>query len=479
MNGKKLNLGNGATDEPKLVPKSDYGKLTSGSIPQHFRSMAVPMAIGMVFSTLYAVVDTFYAGLISTDTQAGLVIASQVFMLLIALGFGLSTAMGALVGHALGEKMSTDARQLACQGIVFGISASIIISAVGHFYSADILSVISKPGAYQDAAIDYLQLLLFGAIAFILAFGANGILQAQGNMKAMQRAQVWAFFANLGLNPLFIFGIPNIVPVMGFTGIAVSTLVSQSGVLVYVLYRVFKSDLMIGATRALFLPKFKDNMTILTQALPSSFSIIVMMLAGIVVQFFLKEFGANAVAGFGVALRLEQLLLLPAFGLTGSLLPIAAQNFGAGNYDRVREATRYCLKVGCVLMVGAVFIIWLVGGGAISLFTSDPEVIRYGIGYLRVDSIILPVYVALFTINSIFQAFKKPIWTVWIGVYRQGIGVALFSYIGVVYLQLGVFGIWFGIVTSVITGLILSLFLVERIARVEIGGLLFTRHKQS
>ena len=154
MNGKKLTPGNRVTDEPIPVPKGDCGKLTSGSIPQHFRSMAVPMAIGMVFSTLYAVVDTFYAGLISTDAQAGLVIASQVFMLLIALGFGLSTAMGALIGNALGEKISTDARQLACQGIVFGMGTSIIISAVGYFYSADILSVISKPGAYQDAAID-------------------------------------------------------------------------------------------------------------------------------------------------------------------------------------------------------------------------------------------------------------------------------------------------------------------------------------
>ena len=436
--------------------------------------MAIPMAIGMLFSTLYAVVDTFYAGLISTDAQAGLIIASQVFMLLIALGFGLSTAMGALVGNALGKKSPTEARQLACQGIMFGIGTSIMIGVLGYFYSADILSIISKPGAYQDAAIDYLQLLLFGAMAFLLSFGANGILQAQGNMKAMQRAQVWAFFANLGLNPLFIFGIPNILPAMGFTGIAVSTLVSQSGVLAYVLYRVFKSELMAGATWALFIPKLKDNKTILTQALPSSFSMIVMMLAGIVVQFFLKEFGPNAVAGFGVALRLEQLLLLPAFGLTGSLLPIAAQNFGAGNYDRVREATLYCLKVGCLLMAGASAVIWVLSGIAMSLFTSNPEVIQYGVGYLRVDSIILPVYVALFTINSIFQAFKKPIWTVWIGIYRQGIGVALFSYIGVVIFQLGVFGIWFGIVLSVVTGLILSIILVERIARKEIGGL-FTR----
>lgn len=471
MNGKNSIPDTETIPKPKSETEGDYGKLTSGSIPQHFRSMAIPMAIGMVFSTLYAVVDTFYAGLISTDAQAGLIIASQVFMLLIALGFGLSTAMGALVGNALGEKSPIEARQLACQGIVFGIGTSIIIGVLGYFYSSDVLSIISKPGAYQNAAIDYLQLLLFGATAFLLAFGANGILQAQGNMKAMQRAQVWAFFANLGLNPLFIFGIPNIFPAMGFTGIAISTLVSQSGVLAYVLYRVFKSDLMIGATLDLFLPKLSDNKTILTQALPSSFSMIVMMLAGIVVQFFLKEFGSNAVAGFGVALRLEQLLLLPAFGLTGSLLPIVAQNFGAGNYDRVREATQYCLKVGCLLMAGAAAVIWLLGGVAMSLFTNNPEVIQYGVGYLRVDSIILPVYVALFTINSIFQAFKKPIWTVWIGVYRQGIGVALFSYIGVVILQLGVFGIWFGIVTSVVTGLILSLFLVERIARKEIGGL--------
>jgi len=105
------------------------------------------------------------------------------------------------------------------------------------------------------------------------------------------------------------------------------------------------------------------------------------------------------------------------------------------------------------------------------VFTDDGEVIRIGASYLAVDGFVLPIYVMLFAINSVLQAFKKPIWTLWIGIYRQGFGVAFFSYIFVSVFGLGVWGVWFGIAVSVLTGFILSLIVTERVAGPLIGGL--------
>jgi Na+-driven multidrug efflux pump len=309
---------------------------------------------------------------------------------------------------------------------------------------------------------------MLGAPAFVMAYVANGILTAQGDTKSMQYANMAAFFANLALNPLFIFGIGPLKGI-GFDGIALSTVVSQTGVMAYVLWRAFRSEAMAGPRR--FVPEMAMMSQIGGQALPASFSMVVMMVAGFVIQFFLKGFGGEAVAAYGIALRIEQLILLPAFGLTGALLPIAAQNYGAGHFDRVREATMFCFKAGVALMLAGSCVLWFAAGPAMALFTNDARVIEIGKSYLHVDGFILPIYVTLFAITSLLQAFKKPIYTLWIGIYRQGIGVALFSWIYVHVFDLGYFGIWIGIATAVTTGLILSLALTERLARDLIGGL--------
>ena len=103
------------------------------------------------------------------------------------------------------------------------------------------------------------------------------------------------------------------------------------------------------------------------------------------------------------------------------------------------------------------------------MFTSDVDVIQIGVSYLRIDGFILPIYMMLFAINSFLQALKKPIWTLWIGIYRQSFGVAFFSWIFVYLLDFGVVGVWLGIATSVLTGLILSLIITRHVANQLLG----------
>ncbi|GGA15038.1 MATE family efflux transporter [Amylibacter cionae] len=444
--------------------------LTTGPVSGHFRALAVPMAIGMVFTTLYNVVDTFYAGMISTDAQAGLAISFQVFFVMLAFGFGLNAALNALVGKALGEKRAGQAKRIACQGITYSVLASVVLSIIGFYATPYLLAIVSEPGAYRAAGQSYLQVLLFAAPSFLVAFSANGILGAQGDMTSMQRAQIAAFFCNLVLNPLLIFGVPGVVGGIGFNGIAVSTAISQTGVMVFILHRVFCSDVMAHKQDAVFRPRGKWLNQITQQALPTCFTMIVMMMAGFVMQYFLKEFGAAAVAAYGVGLRVEQLILLPGFGLTGALLPIVAQNFGAGQFDRVREALWFCCKTGVLLMLCGSAVLWLAAPYAMAVFTDDPEVIRIGAQYLRVDGFILPVYIVLFAINSFLQALQKPIYTLWVGIYRQGVAVFAFVWLFVRLFDMGTLGVWFGLALAVTTGLVLSLVLSARVARSEIGG---------
>lgn len=445
--------------------------LTTGPISDHFRTLAIPAAIGMLFNTLYNVVDMFYAGMLDTSAQAGLALGFLAFLIAMSTGIGLGTAMGALVGNALGAGDSRRARRLGAQGLSYALLCALVLMVAGAWYAPRIITLVSESGAYRAAGIDYYLWLSLALPGFLLTFGCNGILQAHGDSRSMQRALMVAFFANIGLNPLFVWGVPGIWEGMGFKGLALSTVASQTGVMVYMIRQMLRLETMARLRRRMFRPHLPSFREISKQSLPTSFAMIVLFLSGFVLQFALKGFGPEAVAGYAVALRLEQILLLPVLGLTGALLPIVSQNLGAQQFDRVREAVFFCWKTGCVMTALACPVLWLLGRPVLTLFNPDPEVVRIGVAYLRIEGLILPAYMMLFSINSLLQALKRPVWSIWIGLYRQAFGIAFFVWVFVGLLGFGVIGIFLGIACAVLTGLLIALLVVRRITSQEIGGL--------
>ena len=453
-----------------MAAARDYD-LTTGSIASHFRKLAIPAALGMLFTTLYNAVDVYFAGQIGTESQAGLAIGFQAFFVLVAVAFGLSSAMSALVGNARGTKDNRVARRLAVQGLAFATVATIVLMIFAIWFGPRAIILISEPGEYRDAAKGYFYWLVAALPGFILAFSANGILQAHGDSVTLQRGQMVAFFANIALNPLFIYGIPGVIGGMGFNGIALATILSQTGVMVWILWTVSRLEIMQGVEPRHVRLEWATVKEILAQMLPTTTAMMVMFVSGFVVQYALKGFGEEAIAAYGIALRIEQILLLPVLGMTGALLPIAAQNYGAKNHARVREAVWFCWKLGFVMTALAAPILWFGGGLAMSIFTDDTDVIPIGQSYLRVDGFLFPLYMMLFAINSLLQALKKPVYTLWISLYRQGFGVAFFVWLLIGVFGMDVWGVWLGIGAAVSTGWAIALWITIRIAKEKIGGL--------
>ncbi|MFK7744963.1 MAG: MATE family efflux transporter [Roseobacter sp.] len=443
--------------------------LTQGPLLGHFRALAVPAAFGMLFSTLYNVVDVYWAGQLSTEAQAGLAIGFQAFFIMMAIGFGLGSAMSALVSNAKGARDTYEVRQFALQGIVFGIIATLILMIVGWIGGPYLIALVSEPGGYRDAATGYFKWLIFSLPGFLLAYGANGILQAHGDTVTLQRGLVVAFFANIVLNPLFMFGVPGIWGGLGFNGIALSTIVSQTGVMLWVIRNTLALDVLHSARLPELVPNSQKFRQIFAQLLPASTAMMVMFISGFVVQYALKGFGQDAIAAYGVALRVEQILLLPVLGMTGALLPIVGQNFGAADHARVKDALFLCWKIGFAMSIVAMPLLWFGGRYAVALFTDNDEVIRIGASYLLVDGFLFPIYMMLFAINSLLQGLKRPVWTLWISVYRQGIGVALFIWLFIAVFDFDVWGVWFGIATAVSSGWVLALAVAWLVGRQQLG----------
>lgn len=448
--------------------KSD---LTIGRISTHFRNLAVPVAIGMVFYTLYNMVGIFFAGKLSTSAQAAIGIGHLVFFFLIAFGFGLNAAMAGLVGNACGQGDTENAKEIVDRGFIFTVFISILLVIVGFGFGPLIINLISEPGLYQSFAGRYFLFLLISLPAFLISYTCNGALQAQGDSLSMQRALTMAFFLSVLLNPLLIFGVPGIWNGFRFDGITIAAIFSQLSIMIYMVFKLKCSEIGLRISFKGLISSRSIYIKIFNQMLPQCLSFQMVIIGSLVIQFALKGFGEHALAGYNIALRIEQLLLLPILGMTHALLPIVAQNFGAQKYDRVRQALFYCWKFGVLTMILAYPIIWIFGAFLIAFFSSNLDVIDVGVGYLRIDGLILPFYAMLFAINSFLQGVTRPASIFWIGLFRQGLLTGLFIWLFISVLHFDIWGVWIGAGMSVIFGWILSIFIAYRVARREIGGL--------
>ncbi|MFD2206186.1 MATE family efflux transporter [Kiloniella antarctica] len=223
------------------LKKSRERDLVQGNMAGHFRTLAIPAGIGMLFNTLYNVVDTFFAGMLSTDAQAGLSVSFTVFFILVAFGIGLSQGISALLGSAIGAKNANEAKDLSAQGLSFAFSFSIIIGIAGYCATPLLLDLLGVSNGYRGLAIAYLRIIMFAAPAFMVAFSSNGILSAQGDTTTNQRALICGFLANCLLNPLLIFGFPSFFGLPGFSGIgfdglATSTVIIEWAVAHYICF---------------------------------------------------------------------------------------------------------------------------------------------------------------------------------------------------------------------------------------------------
>jgi len=166
-----------------------------------------------------------------------------------------------------------------------------------------------------------------------------------------------------------------------------------------------------------------------------------------VITWFVGRFGRDAVAGYGIATRIEQIALLPIMGMNVATLTLVAQNKGAGNLERVMETTAQALKAGVVLMSVGTAAVFLWAEPLMGLFTKDRAVIDIGTRYLHIEAFVFIAYVILYTSVSVLQGLKRPVFPLVIGLLRQIVLPLPVFYLLAEVLGWGLYGIWWGILT--------------------------------
>ena len=370
------------------------------------RKLAVPASVGTLFQTLYTIVDTFYAGKISPEALSALSKSFPIYFIIIATSIGVTVAGTSLIGSSIGEKNEKNVLSYFGNVIIYSIIISVVVSILGFAFGEKIFLLMNSSQEVTILGLEYINVIFLGTILFILVVALNSFLHAEGDTKTYRNVLIFSFFLNIILNPIFIFGF-LFIPPLGITGIGIATLIAQFVSLLVILIKILNNQRIKQITLDHFKAKFFFLKNIFFQSMPITIAILGYSIAATIVFTYVGLFGEYAVAGYGSATRIEQVVLLPILGINTAIISIIAQNIGAKYYDRVEQSYFTSIKYGLFIMLIAGVVIFISADIVPKFFSSNPEVIMHGSMYLKISAFILPAYPIFFLSNGFFMALKK------------------------------------------------------------------------
>jgi len=417
---------------------------TTTPLPKLIRSIALPSSVGMIFNTLFNVVDTYYGGLVSTTALAALSLSFPIFFLILSVGMGMGTGATALISSALGAGHRKNAGIYAAQAITLAFFNALLLTVLGMLLAPHLLKLLGAKDEYLGVAVAYMNIILSGTLFFLLNSTLNATLTSRGDTKTYRNFLTAGFLMNVVMDPWFMYGGLG-VPAMGVGGIGFSTVIIQIFGSFYLVYRIRKQKIMEGIGWREWIPNRKYFLELFKQGFPASLNMMTVAIGIFVITYFAGKFGREAVAAYGIATRIEQLALLPTIGLNIAALTIAAQNMGAGLPRRVFESWKLNIVYGLLIITVGIVSVMLFSGFLMKIFTTDPSVIRIGKEYLSVATLFFFAYIFLNISVSTLQGIKKPLYAIFVGTYRQFLlPYPLFLLLSV-HLGWGTKGIWWGI----------------------------------
>lgn len=347
--------------------------------------MAAFIGISLIFQTLYFIIDLYFVVRLGNASIAGVSAAGNVFFLALAASQLISIGVMATVAQAVGAKNEADANLMSDQAISMALAGSVLMLVFGYAFggagvdalTADAASA-AEGRAYLYAFIPSLA-LMFPAQAMVSALRGAGVTMPT---MVLQTATV---VINAILAPVLIAGVGTGVA-LGAAGAGwASTIASIVGAIgLVIMFPRVQSYLRLHLRT--LKPKFRAWKRIIFIGLPTSIEFLLMFVIFVVIYWVIRDFGAEAQAGFGIGGRIMQSIFLPAMAIAFAAAPIAGQNFGAKRYDRVRETFKVTALIGSGIMLTLSLLCHIAPELMARPFTDDPEVLAITAEYLKIVS---------------------------------------------------------------------------------------------
>lgn len=445
----------------KLSLSSEGQDFTTGSIRKAIFLLAVPMILELSLESVFAVVDVFFVGKLGSVAISTVVLTESIITIVYSIGIGVSMAATAMVARRIGEKNPEAAARSGAQAMLLGFICSLIITVVGLLFASDLLRVMGGSAQVLAMGTPYMRIMLGGNLVIMMLFLINGIFRGAGDASIAMKSLWVANLFNIVLCPLLINGL-GFIPAFGLTGAALATTIGRGIGVAYQLYRLNKGH---GAIH-MKLSYFKPNGELLTSLAKVAGNGTLQFLIGSASWIFMARlmanFGEDATAGYGVAIRLIVFFILPAWGLSNAAATLVGQNLGANQPERAVKSVWLTAKYNAIFMGIVTLLFFFLGEWVVRMLNSDEKVLPTAVETLRIVSLGYVLYgISMVMMNAFNGAgdTKTPTWINFVFFWLIQIPLA---YLLSMYFKMGPTGVFIAIVSTESMIAVVSMILFTR-----------------
>jgi putative MATE family efflux protein len=386
-------------ERSRLLADENIGKLLF--------KLSAPATVGMIVSALYNLVDTIFVGHAlgenSVQGIAGIAVSFPIMMIVMAIALAIGIGASSIISRSLGENDLEKAKSTMGNVLSLILISSTIITLAGSVFLVPILKSFGTTETIMPYATDYLSIIIYGSFFSIFAMAMNNVARAEGNAKVAMYAMIASAGINIILDPIFIFGFD-----MGIKGAAVATVLAQAISSLYLMYYftsgksmlqvrsehiTLKKDI-VSETLAIGLGPFSRN---------ASSSLMIIVLNNVLAIYG----GDISIAVFGIVNRMFMFAFMPMFGIIQGLQPIVGFNYGAKNYDRVKQSIKLSVVITTAMSILGFLLLFIFPEQLFSIFSTDQQLISSGKDATRIMVMAVPLVGFQIVGASLYQAIGK------------------------------------------------------------------------
>ncbi len=397
--------------------ESARARLTEGSVGRHIIAMTVPVLFGIATMMAQGLIDTWFIGQVGDRELAAYGFGFPILMIVTSVAIGLGAGTSSVVARAIGANDYRRARRLATDSLFLSFAITAVLAFAGILTIGPLFRILGAPEDMLPLIRGFMTILYSGIPFIVVGMVGMSSMRATGDTRLPSMLMVMASILNVILDPILIFGLGP-VPRMGLNGAAMAALLARGIIFVGTLYLMRYRLNMVSYNKPDPAELRKSWIDILHVGIPAAGTNAIVPIGAAIITAMIARFGPEAVAGFGVATRIEAMMLVAYFALSAIIGPFVGQNFAARKEKRILRAlylcTLFCLGSGVLIAA----ILAGLAGFLPTLFSESDKVISVTTMFLWIVPMSYGTYGMVMIMNASFNGLGKPMPGVLVSVFR-------------------------------------------------------------
>jgi len=387
--------------------EENKAKLTEGSVGRHLLDMALPVLLGITTMMGQAFIDAYFLGQVGDRALAAHAFSFPILMIVTSVAIGMGAGTSSVVARAIGANDMRRARRLATDSLMLSFLITAAFCILGVLTINPLFRVLGAPEDMIPMIRSFMLILYSGVPFVVVGMVGMASMRATGDTRLPSTLMIMGAILNVILDPIFIFGLGP-VPALGLNGAAMAALIARGVIFIGAIYLLRGRLNMVSFNRPDPIELRKSWRDILHVGIPAAGTNAIVPIATAIITALIAGYGPEAVAGFGVASRIESLVLVMFYALSAVIGPFVGQNLAVGNQARILESMRLSMLfcVGAGLLVAA--LLALSANSLPTIFSDNESVIGVARLFLWIAPIGYAGYGLVMTINAAFNGLGRP-----------------------------------------------------------------------